>query len=172
VKDFDFDRDYKRLGMMESLYSGSNPDLRKFKANGGKLISYQGWADQSVVPLNVVDYYELAERTMGGRAATQDFFRLFMLPGVNHCRGGVGADAIDYVAYLEQWVEQGKAPDRLTARHVTPEAFAKYTPTNYFFPLPAAEVQFSRPVFPYPLQARYKGAGDANDAANFEAVSP
>jgi len=172
VSDFDFDRDYKRLGMMETMYSGSNPDLRKFKANGGKIISYQGWADQSVVPLNVVDYYELAERTMGGREATQDFFRLFMLPGVNHCRGGVGADAIDYVAYLEQWVEQGKAPDRMTARHVTPEAFAKYTPTNYLYPLPANEVQFSRPVFPYPLQVRYKGAGDVNDAANFEAVSP
>ncbi|MDX2221363.1 MAG: tannase/feruloyl esterase family alpha/beta hydrolase, partial [Rhodospirillaceae bacterium] len=86
--DFDFDRDYKRRGMMEGIYSGSNPDLRKFKAAGGKIISYQGWADQSVVPLNVIDYYELVERTMGGRAQTQDFFRLFMVPGMNHCRGG------------------------------------------------------------------------------------
>lgn len=171
-KDFNFDRDYKRLGMMETMYSGMNPDLRKFKANGGKMISYQGWADQSVVPLNVVDYYELAERTMGGRAATQEFYRLFMLPGVNHCRGGVGADAIDYITALEAWVEKGQAPDSLTAHHVTPEASAKYAPTNYYHPLPADEIEFSRPVYPYPMQVRYKGAGDPSSASSFEAVAP
>ena len=165
---FDFDRDYQRLGMMETMYSGSNPDLRKFKANGGKIISYQGWADQSVVPLNVIDYYELTERTMGGRAATQDFFRLFMVPGMNHCRGGVGADAIDYLGHLEAWVEQGRAPDMVLATRLKDEAAAKYLPTGYSFPLAASEVEFTRPVYPYPAAYRYNGSSDAKDAASFK----
>ncbi len=172
VAQFDFDRDYKRLGMMESMYSGSNPDLRKFKANGGKIISYQGWADQSVVPLNVIDYYELTERTMGGRAATQDFFRLFMVPGMNHCRGGVGPDAIDYISTLEAWVEAGKAPDTMLASHLKAESSARYASEGYRFPLVANEVAFTRPLYPYPAAYRYKGTGAAMDAASFKPVSP
>ena len=77
VGDFDFDRDYKRLGMGEVGTAADNPDLRKYKAAGGKLLSYMGWSDSGVTPLAAVDYYETAERTMGGRAATQEFFRLF-----------------------------------------------------------------------------------------------
>ncbi|MDX2145740.1 MAG: tannase/feruloyl esterase family alpha/beta hydrolase [Rhodospirillaceae bacterium] len=169
--DFDFDRDYKRLGMMETIYSGSNPDLRAFKARGGKMISYQGWADQSVVPLNVIDYYELAERTMGGQAAIQDFYRLFMVPGMNHCRGGVGADAIDYLSYLETWVEKGEAPDMMLAARVKPEVAMDFQ-SGYRFPLTADEIAFTRPAYPYPLQYRFKGTGDADDASNHEAVSP
>ncbi|MDX2222590.1 MAG: tannase/feruloyl esterase family alpha/beta hydrolase, partial [Rhodospirillaceae bacterium] len=130
------------------------------------------WADQSVVPLNVIDYYELVERTMGGRAQTQDFFRLFMVPGMNHCRGGAGADAIDYIGSIEAWVEQGKAPDMMLGHRVTPAAEAKYRATNYAFPLPAGEVAFTRPHFPYPMQYRYGGSGADTDAANYGAVTP
>ena len=156
--------------MMEAMYSGSNPDLRKFKANGGKIISYQGWADQSVVPLNVIDYYELTERTMGGRASTQEFFRLFMVPGMNHCRGGVGADAIDYLSHIEAWVEQGKAPDMMLAHHLNDDAAAKYLPTGYSYPLDPKDVLFTRQTYPYPAAYRYKGSGNVNDAANYKAV--
>ena len=167
AKDFDWDKDYKRIGMMEALYSGSNPDLRKFKANGGKLLSYQGYDDQSVVPLNVIDYYDTAVKTMGGRAATEEFFRLFMVPGMNHCTGGIGAYAIDYLDAMERWVEKGEAPDKLLSVH--PKTAPPF-PTK--FPIDPANVQFSRPVFPYPVAARYSGQGDANDAANFRPVDP
>jgi len=165
--DFDFERDYKRIGMMEALYSGSNPDLRKYKDNGGKLLVYQGWADQSVLPLNIIDYYETATRTMGGRKATEEFFRLFMVPGMNHCTGGEGAYAIDYLDAMEKWVEQGQAPDQMLSVHPKDNA-----PRSLRFPVDPAYVEFSRPVYPYPAYPRYSGRGDQNDAANFPRTEP
>ncbi len=150
---FDFDHDYQRFGMMESFYGGTDPDLRRFKARGGKLILYHGWADAGgggIAPLKTVDYYETVEKTMGGSAATQDFLRLFMIPGMGHCRGGSGADRIDYLNYLEAWVEQGKAPDVMIGAHLRND-----------------EVVFTRPVYPYPIRARYKGQGEPSKAENF-----
>ena len=167
--DFDFDEDYKRLGLMESIYTGSNPDLRSYKARGGKIISYQGWDDQSVVPLNVVDYYDTVTNTMGGLEATQDFFRLFMIPGMNHCSGGAGAYAIDYLAYLEEWVENGSAPDKLVGVHPKAEGGDSFG-TN--LPLPDDAVEFSRPSYAYPLKVRYDGKGDPNSAESFVPIAP
>jgi hypothetical protein len=162
---FDFDSDYKRLATMEVLYAADSVDLRQFKAAGGKLLVYQGWNDPAVAPLNSVDYYETAEKTLGGRSATQQFYRLFVVPGMNHCYGGDGAYAIDYLSYMEAWVEQGKPPQVLRAAHLrTPPAVP---PFIQVFPLEPADTLFTRPVFPYPLQARYKGAGDSNDWSNF-----
>jgi Tannase and feruloyl esterase len=170
IDQFDWDRDPRRLDLMESLYSGSNPDLRRFKARGGKLLAYQGWADQSVLPLNVIDYYETAEKTMGGRAATQEFFRLFMIPGMNHCAGGEGAHAVDYLSYLEAWVERGEAPDMMLAAQPKPDAPQR---PQYGAPALAPEqAAFTRPLYPYPLQPRYKGRGDTGDAASYEPRQP
>jgi feruloyl esterase len=170
MTDFNWDEDYKRVGLMESLYSGSNPDLTAFKDAGGKLMVYHGWDDQSVLPLPTVDYYEKATRLMGGPAATQDFFRLFMMPGMNHCTGGAGADMVDYLSYLEAWVEKGEAPERLLATHV--KADPKVPSYLLRFPLEPARVEFTRPVFPYPLRTRYSGKGDVNDAASYRAAEP
>lgn len=158
IRELDFDRYYKRFGMTDALYAANNPDLRVFKAHGGKLILYQGWADSGaggVPPLKAVNYYETTERTMGGPAATRDFFRLFMIPGMGHCGGGEGASSVDYVSYLEQWVEKGRAPDVLIATHNGP-----------------GRSMFTRPVFPYPTQAKYKGAGDPTRADSFEPMEP
>ncbi|MGD0134721.1 MAG: tannase/feruloyl esterase family alpha/beta hydrolase [Bryobacteraceae bacterium] len=165
--DFDFDRDYKRSGA-GVLYAATNPDLRKFKAAGGKLLSYQGGNDTTVIPGAVFDYYDTVEKTMGGRAATQDFYRLFTIPGMNHCSGGDGAFAIDYLSYLEAWVEHGQAPNVMIGAHVSGlgmDALILKTPLD-----PATHVAFTRPVYPYPLHAKYKGTGDPNDAANFAPV--
>lgn len=171
--DFNFDEDYKRWGTVEILYGAANPDLRKFKAVGGKLIISQGWADQDQVPLDSVDYYELVERTLGGRDATQEFFRLFMIPGMNHCRGGDGAYVIDYLSYLESWVEQGRAPDMMVSAHPQSSKAIDWTSEDWVrFPLNPADIAFTRPVYPYPLRAVYKGTGDPNDSRNFRAVSP
>lgn len=164
--DFDYDRDYKRLGLMESLYTGSNPDLRKYRDRGGKILVYQGWRDQSVVPLNIVDYYELTTNTMGGPEATQDFFRLFMVPGMNHCSGGAGAYAIRYLDYMEDWVENGDAPDVLIGVHPRERVDSFGTA----LPLPDEAIKFSRPYFPYPAKTRYAGEGDPNSADSFVRV--
>jgi hypothetical protein len=163
--DFDFDKDYQRLELMESLYSAANPDLRKFKAAGSKLIVYQGWNDIFAPPAETIDYYDTVVRTMGGHAATEDFFRLFMLPGVDHCSGGAGADAADLLGELEAWVEHGQAPDRILLAHTEgePGFFYPYHP----FPSNAAHIRFTRPAYPYPLRAIYKGNGDPSNAANF-----
>jgi hypothetical protein len=167
LSDFDFDRDYKRLGVMESLYDASNPDLRKFKATGGKLLAYQGTNDISVLPQITEDYYEAVERTMGGREATQSFFRLFVLPGVEHCWGGDGADTLDFLSALEAWVEKGEAPNRLIAAHLKKPTKKETMLDMPGFPLDPGNIQFTRPVYPYPTKARYQGRGDPNDAASF-----
>ncbi len=110
---FDFDIDPARMGYNRHLNFAANPDLRAFVARGGKLISYQGWSDQSVPPLGVIDYLADVERFMGGRDAVAEFFRLFMLPGVAHCVGGEGPSRVDALTALENWVETGTAPEQM-----------------------------------------------------------
>lgn len=132
------------------------------------MLTYQGWRDQSVVPLNIIDYYETVTKTMGGQEATEDFYRLFMIPGMNHCSGGAGAYAIDYLAYMEDWVEKGEAPDVLIGVH--PNVRVDSAGTD--LPLVEEQVDFSRPAFPYPAKVAYSGKGDANHAANFVRVDP
>jgi feruloyl esterase len=168
LADFDFSRDHERLAMTEALWDASNPDLRKFKQAGGKLLMVQGWNDQFVVPDQQIDYYETVMKTMGGLATTQNFFRLFMVPGMEHCTGGDGAFAIDYMTYLEDWVERGQAPDKLIGAHVQGNGYGLL---SLQFPLNSADVAFTRPFFPYPLRARYR-SGDRNAAESFEAERP
>jgi hypothetical protein len=186
IQDFDFDRDYKRLGGAV-LYSDGNPDLRKFKSSGAKLLVAQGGNDAAEIPGAIIDYYDTVERTMGGRSATEDFFRLFVVPGMKHCSGGDGAFAIDYLGYLETWVEEGRAPDRMISAHVdsqyllehsdlqegSPEERIWWSAFKLVFPLAAdIPVTFRRPVYPYPELAKYKGTGDPTDAAQFGPVDP
>lgn len=144
-----WDEDPNNVGGMAAVYTANVASMSKFKARGGKLIQYHGWQDAAAVPLESVDYYEMTTRSMGGLAATQDFYRLFMIPGMGHCAKG-GADAVDYLAYLESWVENGKAPDMLLGKH-----------------LENGSAAYTRPHFPYPDLARYKGRGDINDSANY-----
>ena len=162
--DFDWDKDPWRMGAMETIYSGSNPDLRKFRDGGGKMIIFQGWRDQSVVPLNIIDYHEIASATMGGEAALDDFMRLFMMPGVNHCTGGVGADQVDYLSYLEAWVERGEAPDQMRAVKLNERLPFGASPE---FPVAPEKITLSRPLYPYPSQPRFDGSGDANSEVNW-----
>jgi feruloyl esterase len=170
---YDFEHDYKRLGMA-ALYTDTNPDLRRFKAAGGKLLVYQGGNDVVEMPTAIVDYYETAEKVLGGLELTQDFFRLFIIPGMNHCGGGVGASSVDYLSYLENWVEQNHAPDKMIGAHVSdsyldslPEASRSVT-----FPLdPKIPLSFTRPMYPYPQFAKY-ASGAPNDAASFRPAQP
>ena len=153
------------------FHDATNPDLRAFKAQGGKLILYQGWADEATYPGNPVAYYETVERLMGGRGKTQDFFRLFMIPGQNHIpQVGGGAETVDYLSYLEAWVERGEAPDVLLAQRM--KTLARFAgPVTYASYLTPENVVFSRPVYPYPARARYTGKGDVNNAENWRAVA-
>ena len=165
LKDLDFDKDPQRLGLSGMGFDADDPDLRRFKAIGGKLLVYQGWADISVVPGNPIQFYKLVTALMGGPANTRDFYRLFLAPGMKHCDvGGEGADNVDYTAAIEAWVEHGTAPDMLLGYHYD-EKVRDTAPRD---PKQAA---FARPLFPYPNRAIYRGKGDANDPRNWKSVT-
>jgi hypothetical protein len=150
---FDFDRDPALLERWGKLANANNPDLSAFRESGGKLIMTYGWADAILQPMMGVDYYEKVVATHG--SSTGDFARLFMMPGVAHCGGGVGPDRHDAVTAVIDWVEKGKAPDSLLASKVTD-----------------GRVVRTRPLCPYPQIARYKGQGSIDDAENFSCVAP
>ena len=186
ITDFNFDNDYQRLGL-GALYTDNNPDLRRYKAAGGKLIVAQGGNDGLEIPGAIFDYYETVERTMGGRESTTDFFRLFLVPGMRHCSAGDGAFAVDYLGYLEAWVEDGRPPDVMIGAHVDTSYLVRrsedqgaserdkvwWEAFKLAFPLdPEIPVNFTRPLYPYPMFAKYKGSGDPNDARNFSPVTP
>ena len=152
LNDLAFDKaTFDRVQRLAGLYDATDPDLRAFQRSGGKLILWHGWADQAIPPTGTVAYYQAVQDRMGGLAATQRFARLFMFPGMYHCFGGTGPYAFDLLTPLLNWVESGAAPQRVDAA------------------LPGTR---TRPVFPYPLVARYDGTGSTDDAANFTAAQP
>jgi feruloyl esterase len=166
--------------------NANNADLTPFKQRGGKLIMYHGFADPFITPFASLEYYTaVAEMTEHDNerhdhhgkgddalAETRDFARLFMVPGMNHCAGGPGANVIngagatggpadpdhDVVMALDRWVTHGIAPEKIIA-------------TKFINDRPANGIAFQRPLCPYPEIARYKGVGDTTNAANFVCVA-
>ena len=114
---FDYDRDTKRVERWSKLADAKDPYLSRFRKSGGKLIMTYGWADQILQPLMGVNYYQAVVAKNG--KDTTDFARLFMVPGMPHCAGGVGPDRNDAVTAVIDWVEKGKAPDQLIASKVS-----------------------------------------------------
>jgi len=172
-ENLNLDEDYKRFGMMDVITNSNNPDLRQFKKAGGKIIAYHSWADSLNPPFTLIDYFSTVQNTMGGAGNTKDFFRLFVLPGMDHCTGGVGAYAVDYLSYLEAWVERGEAPDQLLS--VRPKGAIDINDAESRYPAPIlplapGDVEFTRPVYPYPAWAKYKGTGDPKRAESFVPV--
>jgi feruloyl esterase len=151
---FDFDKDValanERTG---EVLNAIDPDLSKFRAGGGKLVLYHGWSDQVIFPEGSIQYQQsVADKVASGKgvAGVQDFFRLFMVPGMAHCRGGTGTDQFDAQAAVEAWVEKGVAPASIAARRME-----------------NGNVTRTRPLCPFPQVAKYDGSGDTNDASNF-----
>jgi feruloyl esterase len=171
-KDFNVDRDLPRLDWVRAMHFASNPDLRRYRDRGGKILMLQGWGDTSVMPGGTVDYYETVERTMGGPNATQDFMRLFMMPGVGHCdHGGLtGADVVDDLTALMKWVENGEAPARLLAWRLRSYEGSAYTPQKT--PPNPDNIAFGRYLYPYPAVAVYRGTGDPTKADSFAPADP
>jgi feruloyl esterase len=140
------------------IFNNINPDLRAFQANGGKLIQYHGFNDPDISPLNSINYYQSVAEYMshdGGQTDVRNFYRLFLVPGMQHCTGGPGPTHFDMIDALDQWVDHGQAPEQIVASHVSNGA-----------------VDRSRPLCPYPLLAQWKGRGSTDDAQNFVCAAP
>ncbi|MBV8957084.1 MAG: tannase/feruloyl esterase family alpha/beta hydrolase [Solirubrobacterales bacterium] len=112
---------FHRLQPLAGLYDSTDPDLRAFRAHGGKIIIYHGWADQGLSPWATINYYRAVARLMGGYDAIQSFSRFYMIPGLYHCPSPCGpvptgdpAVSVNLFEYLVRWVEQGQAPDEAT----------------------------------------------------------
>lgn len=143
----------QKMEAKKPLLAATDPDLSRFKARGGKLLIYNGWADVGVNPYLVLNYYKQIRQVFG--AETEDFARLFLVPGMFHCWGGINVDRFDAMTSLINWVETGKAPDSIPASRIE-----------------NGQVTRTRPLCPYPQVARYAGNGDVNRAENFRCGNP
>jgi len=150
-----------------SALNATDPDLKSFQTRGGKLIIYHGWNDPAIPALNTVNYYQSVVARLG-QSDADSFLRLYMVPGMQHCDDGPGANSFGQVgrlnfddpehsvgAALVQWVEKSAAPSTIVA--------TKYA---------GDRATMTRPLCPYPQSLKYKGTGDGNDAANFKCEPP
>jgi feruloyl esterase len=157
-KTFDFDADLDfALEKVGDAVDADDPDLRPLRDRGGKLLVYHGWSDPDISPLGSIKYYEdVLETLADGRDReevldeTREFFRLFMVPGLGHCRGGPGVDQFDGLNALVAWVEEGTAPETIIASRVEDNVTTR-----------------TLPLCPYPANPAWNGEGDPYKAESF-----
>ena len=138
----------KKDGVQAAAYlNATDPNLDAFKARGGKLILWHGWADPALTPLASIRYNDQVNARDKSAA---DYFRTFLLPGVLHCAGGAGPDNVDWSSVIVDWVENGRAPSRVVARKIT-----------------NGETTRTRPLCAYPQKAEYTGTGSTDDEKSF-----
>jgi feruloyl esterase len=147
-----------------------NGDLTKFKARGGKVLTYHGHGDSMISSGRSRDYYEYVKNTMKlAPAQLDDFYRYFPISGMDHCGGGTGAHNIgqnsgqsalggrgaansstnaSLLNTIVRWVENGVAPDTLYGKGATVE----------------------RKHCRYPRQNKFKGVGSFAKAENWDCV--
>jgi feruloyl esterase len=175
----DFDRDIALSDRKAArIIDATSPDLRSFRAHGGKLIQYHGWSDALMPAAGSIAYYDSVRAFMAeypdprtaNAASIDGFYRLFMIPGMGHCYGGAGPTSIvpdddrappdpkhDLLSALDLWVEKGIAPEMFIGSGKVPGDPGK---------------TMSRPICRYPNITRYRDRGDTNVATSFECATP
>jgi len=156
LKRLNFDTDIAMTdAKVGAVFNSYSPDLSAFRAHGGKLIQYHGWADPAIPALDSVDYFRLVQKTMGSTSA---FYRLFMAPGMLHCGGGPGPNILSVLPAIATWVEENKAPDMILA-------------TKYKNSDATGGALRTRPLCVYPARAVWDGKGDKTKAESFRCAA-
>ena len=166
---FSMETDYPKIFATNATYTESpwsfmtppnETDLSTLKNRGGKMIVFHGVADGVFSPMDTAQWMDKLQANHGNDSGA--FARLFMVPGMNHCSGGPATDQFDMLAPLVAWVEQGKAPDSVTAK--ARGAGANVVNTEVPSTWSASR---TRPLCVYPKVARYNGTGDVESASSF-----
>lgn len=156
VAEFDVDRDLARAEAFDdNAAKAMDPDISAFVERGGKLMLYHGTTDGLIPYRNTVNYYASVVEALGSDTA-DDHVKLFLVPGMDHCSGGAGAYAVDWLGAMEQWAEDGIPPAKdLTGRH----------------PAREGQADFTRPLCAYPERPVYDGEGDTAQAGSYSCRS-
>lgn len=155
-EDYDFSDFAHHAARLSPTLDAENPDLSEFRANGGKLIIDNGWMDGSLSAHGTIAYYE---RVLEHDPSAREDVRLFIRPGITHCRFGPGPDGTNYIEALEEWLDTGVAPDQLDAPYVHP---LTREPTG----------QGGRIICAHPAIVTYDGSGDPSKPESFSCVVP
>src|SRR5258708_7893739 len=145
---YEFSTFKKDTALAATFINATSPNLDAFKARRGKLVLWHGWSDPALVALGSIAYFD-AVRARDAKA--DDYFRMFMMPGVLHCGGGPGPDTVDWAAAIDAWIEKGAAPARIVAEKRGA----------------GGVVARSRPLCAYPQTAVYSGIGSIDNERNF-----
>ena len=144
----ELDVDRAALHASDPLVEPASTNLSTFSGDGGKLIFFHGDSDPWFSPLDTLEYYKSLAATNGGGDKVTEWSRMFLVPGMGHCGGGLALDRFDMLSAVVNWVEKGAAPDAVIA-------------TGKAFP------GRSRPLCAYPKHAQYTGSSNSEDARNF-----
>ena len=154
-RDWQFDvASFKRAQAAGAIFDASDPDLRPFRDAGGKMILWQGAADNAAGIYGMLDYYQAVRDIVGGLASARSFARFYLVPGVYHCRGGYVPYEEDFLGAIVNWVEGGQPADSITATANLEDGVVR-----------------RRPLYAYPVRAKYVG-GNINAAQSFVGESP
>jgi feruloyl esterase len=151
---FDPATDVAKMDAAAAVLNTAGHNLKPFFARGGKLLLYHGWSDQQNPASTSVGYFNRVLNAAGASAAGKSI-QLYMVPGMNHCQGGVGTDTFDKVGVIEDWMAKGTAPAQIVASHSTD-----------------GKIDRTRPLCPYPQVAAYTGTGSTDEASSFACRNP
>jgi hypothetical protein len=150
---FNFDTDLGLLNPNTPIVTYStSANIRRFVDYGHKIIWYHGLSDSTVPVLGTIKYYEEMAQQFGGLEQAQQFSRFYPVPNMGHCSGGAATDQFDLLTPLVNWVENGTPPGPINATGVN------FTPATYQVSFVQGPATRTRPLCPYPQQARFTGS--------------